>query len=171
LPTAGRLRLFPLPPLSAANPSFSPFDKAANGKSIAPCGAIANSMFNDTFIMTSAPNTFVPFTYEGVAWDVDVGRKFANPKDMSNDTWGKYEKPAAWSKQANMLDPNNLSNNGLTNVDFMVWMRTAALPNFRKLYRRLDRTKLQTYKDGLPAGTYQLLIDYSKEQNLKKYIY
>jgi hypothetical protein len=124
-------------------------------------------MFNDTFSMTSAPNTLVPFTYSGVAWDVDVGRKFANPPDMSNNTWGKYEKPAAWSKQANMLDPNNTSNNGLTNVDFMVWMRTAALPNFRKLYRRLDRGNVNypAYSNGLPAGTYQLQIDYSKWKN------
>jgi hypothetical protein len=37
---------------------------------------------------------------------------------------------------------------GYTNQDFIVWMRTAALPTFRKLYRKLDQ--------ALPAGQYQV---------------
>ncbi len=35
-------------------------------------------------------------------------------------------------------------------------MRTAALPNFRKLYRRVNHTS-----GGLPAGDYRLDITYS----------
>jgi hypothetical protein len=116
-------------------------------------------MFNDTFTMT-IDNTNVPWTSDGVAWDVDAGRKFGNPSDMTNNTWGKYAKPETWLRQANELDvdPNN---NGFHNVDFMVWMRTAALPNFRKLYRRLLRTT-PLYEKGLPAGMYHLLVNYSK---------
>ena len=34
------------------------------------------------------------------------------------------------------LDTVNPGNNGFQNEDLIVWMRTAALPNFRKLYRR-----------------------------------
>lgn len=34
---------------------------------------------------------------------------------------------------------------------FIVWMRTAGLPNFRKLWGRID--------DGLPAGEYQVQIN------------
>jgi hypothetical protein len=142
----------------------SPFDKnATSGRMIAPCGAMANSMFNDTFTLTASDNSTVPFTYEGVAWDVDVGTRLANPLDMTDKNWDKYDKPPAWSKPANQLDPDNPNNNGFLNVDFMVWMRIAALPNFRKLYRRLDRnnTSWPEYKDGLPADTYHLLVDYS----------
>ena len=39
-------------------------------------------------------------------------------------------------------------------------MRTAALPNFRKLYRRVDH-EVDGYKDGLPAGKYKVVINYN----------
>ena len=35
------------------------------------------------------------------------------------------------------LDPDDIDNNGLQNEDLIIWMRTAALPNFRKLYRKV----------------------------------
>ena len=37
------------------------------------------------------------------------------------------------------------------NEHFIVWMRTAGLPNFRKLWGRID--------EGLEAGSYELWID------------
>ena len=37
------------------------------------------------------------------------------------------------------------------NEHFIVWMRTAGLPNFRKLWGRIE--------DGLEAGSYKLKID------------
>ena len=44
-------------------------------------------------------------------------------------------------------------------------MRTAALPTFRKLYRRVHHTKVgQT--DGLPKGNYTLLVNYCKSMLL-----
>jgi hypothetical protein len=42
-------------------------------------------------------------------------------------------------------------------------MRTAALPSFRKLYRRVIHEDF-AYKDGLQRGMYQLNITYSKQQ-------
>ena len=44
---------------------------------------------------------------------------FARPKDWKKDLW-----------DLDLLDPKN---NGLQNEDLIVWMRTAALPKFRKL--------------------------------------
>ena len=65
------------------------------------------------------------------------------------------------------LDKDNPGNNGLQNEDLIVWMRTAALPNFRKLYRKINHkqpgTDLeQKFKDGIPKGRYTLTIEYSK---------
>ena len=57
-----------------------------------------------------------------------------------------------------MLDPDE-DNNGFINEDFIVWMRTAALPTFRKLYRLIEsRNDLHP---TLPAGQYYLNITYS----------
>jgi hypothetical protein len=39
------------------------------------------------------------------------------------------------------------------NEDLIVWMRTAALPNFRKLYRKVGK--------GLEDGTYEFKIGYN----------
>lgn len=71
-------------------------------------------------------------------------------------------KPPNWQKEIYELDPENSDNNGFLNTDFIVWMRTAALPNFRKLYRILVRYKHPLYKNGLPAGTYNLVIQNSE---------
>ena len=71
---------------------------------------------------------------------------FARPKDWKKDLWD--------------LDPLDPKNNGLQNEDLIVWMRTAALPNFRKLYRKIE--KVGKFKDGLPKGKYELEIEYSE---------
>ena len=67
-------------------------------------------------------------------------------------------KPPYWSKTAYELDTSDASNNGFINQDFLVWMRRAALPDFRKLYRRITEGD---YAQGLPAGNYSLNITYS----------
>lgn len=66
--------------------------------------------------------------------------------------------PSNWPKPAYELDPTDPANNGFINQDFLVWMRRAALPNFRKLYRRIAE---EDYAQGLPAGNYSLEIAYS----------
>lgn len=40
-------------------------------------------------------------------------------------------------------------------------MRTAALPTFRKLYRRINHSA-SGFKDGLIHGNYELVVNYSK---------
>ena len=70
------------------------------------------------------------------------------------------------------LDKDNPGNNGLQNEDLIVWMRTAALPNFRKLYRKInhkqpgedfDQNEKDKFKDGIPKGNYSLTIEYNFE--------
>ena len=73
----------------------------------------------------------------------------------------KTLRPKDWIKNLWELDPENEDNNGLLNEDLIVWMRTAAFPNFRKLYRKINHTA-EEFKMGLPAGNYTFHIYYSK---------
>lgn len=65
----------------------------------------------------------------------------------------------SWTRDLWDLDPENKENNGLQNEDLIVWMRTAALPNFRKLYRRV-KYEGSAFKGKLPKGNYRLEVDY-----------
>lgn len=136
-----------------------------NGKPIAPCGSIANSLFNDTLdiIWKDAPEDVdipsLPLIKTGIAWPSDKEIKFRNPSGDLEIKLKDYTKPIAWSKELYQLDPEDPSNNGFQNEDLIVWMRTAALPNFRKLYRRINQTA-KYYTDGLRKGNYTLVVDY-----------
>ena len=66
--------------------------------------------------------------------------------------------PPFWSKPVYELDAADPSNNGYQNQDLIVWMRTAALPTFRKFYRRVNHTG--QFSDGLLAGNYTLRVSY-----------
>ena len=74
-----------------------------------------------------------------------------------------FAKPKDWKKNLWELDTENPENNGLQNEDLIVWMRTAALPNFRKLYRKIDhQNNGDDFKNGIPEGIYSFDIEYSK---------
>lgn len=64
------------------NPSSdcAPFALSAEGKTIVPCGAIANSLFNDTLTLTSSSYGLVPVLRTGIAWESDREIKFRNPE-------------------------------------------------------------------------------------------
>ncbi|XP_012527366.1 cell cycle control protein 50A [Monomorium pharaonis] len=130
---------------------------------IAPCGAIANSLFSDELTLYSTTrNEDVPLLKTGIAWSSDKETKFKNPKGSSNlkEAFKNFTKPKNWTKHIYELDPYDEDNNGFKNEDLIVWMRTAALPTFRKLYRRINHTE-KGYEDGLLAGNYTLQINYS----------
>jgi hypothetical protein len=109
------------------------------GKILYPCGLIANSFFNDSYaatVLTKAGGTVV------------LGNSSSDP---SNSLWRK--EGIAWSsdKSKKFIEVNNLDPARITTVnaqgvklpavddeDFIVWMRTAGLPNFKKLYRKID---------------------------------
>ena len=67
-------------------------------------------------------------------------------------------KPINWRKPVYELD-TDAENNGFINEDFIVWMRTAALPTFRKLYRIIQKKNNMT--PTLPRGNYTLEVTYS----------
>lgn len=133
---------------------------------IAPCGAIANSLFNDTFEVTDDTQV-VPVLRTGIAWPTDHSTKFNNPSPADNVTtaFSGYEKPFFWQSRVETLGDTTATNNqtdnqGYKNEALIVWMRTAAFPTFRKVYGMLDRTQDQ-YSNGLPSGSYTITINYN----------
>jgi len=86
-----------------------------------PCGLIAKSYFNDTFTLRSPNNNLVPLKKKGIAWSSDLDHKFKNP---GSDV------------------PGIRVISDFEDEDFVVWMRTAGLPTFKKLYRIIN-TDLQ----------------------------
>lgn len=150
---------------SLTNPSkeCEPY-RMSNGKPIAPCGAIANSMFNDTlelYLRTSkGEKQKINLTKKGIAWWTDKNVKFRNPSgNVSNlkEVFQETTKPLNWQKNVYELDTDP-ENNGFINEDFIVWMRTAALPTFRKLYGIIERK--DTMSATLPSGNYSLEVMY-----------
>lgn len=152
---------FNSPPSSDCNP-FQKVFVDNREVPIVPCGAIANSLFNDTLKLRSESQGMVPVSNTGIAWPSDKHIKFNNPPNwiQTLKNTSNFARPIAWSKNLWELDPENEDNNGLQNEDLIVWMRTAALPSFRKLYRRVDYSKSARFDNKLPRGRYFLEIDY-----------
>jgi hypothetical protein len=102
-----------------------------------PCGLIAKSMFTDEFSFVDAQ---INMSETGIAWPSDLEHKFKAP--ASPFVAGVNGTP--------VVDVGPLANFDITNEHFVVWMRTAALPTFRKLYGVL--------RSDLKAGNYTLQI-------------
>ncbi|GMJ14201.1 hypothetical protein like AT5G46150 [Hibiscus trionum] len=98
-----------------------------DGQPIVPCGLIAWSLFNDsfTFIRERAE---LKVNRKNIAWKSDRDHKFGKsvrPFNFQNGTLiggGKLNPKIPLSDQE----------------DLIVWMRTSALPSFRKLYGRIE---------------------------------
>ncbi|XP_020586566.1 putative ALA-interacting subunit 2 isoform X4 [Phalaenopsis equestris] len=98
--------------------------ESSNGLPVLPCGLIAWSLFNDTFTFDVKAGK-LNVNRKNISWKSDRDHKFGNdvyPFNFQNDTLIGGGK----------LDPSipQLSEQ----EDLIVWMRVAALPNFRKLY-------------------------------------
>lgn len=121
-----------------------------------PCGLIANSLFNDTFTNPELLNgpggdreTYKMANNTDIAWNSD--------KDLYGKTDYKFDEvlpPPNW--QARYPDRKYTNSTPPPNIKewegFQVWMRTAGLPSFSKLYQRNDN-------DALKKGRYELTID------------
>ncbi|EGC35350.1 hypothetical protein DICPUDRAFT_47774 [Dictyostelium purpureum] len=106
--------------LDACEPMITADGKKSNiSQILVPCGLIANSMFNDTIKLYSGADQ-ITLRKKGIAWSSDVEKKFG---DYPVDGPG-------------IINPQ--FNGKFSDEDFIVWMRTAALPDFKKLYRIYD---------------------------------
>ncbi|NWW38320.1 CC50C protein, partial [Panurus biarmicus] len=142
----------------------APFSTYRNGTPMAPCGAIANSMFNDTIDLFYSRNSSViqvPLLKTGNSWWTDKNVKFRNPEsyNLSSAFAAGTARPPYWQKPAYLLDEEDERNSGYLNDDFIVWMRVSAFATFRNLYRRVRRVR--HFAEGLPAGNYTFHISYN----------
>ncbi|KAI3496601.1 hypothetical protein L1887_38969 [Cichorium endivia] len=101
----------------------------ANGRSIVPCGLVAWSMFNDTYsFFTNNHQQQLPVNKRGISWKSDRDHKFGKdvfPKNFQN---GTLIGGATLNESVPLSEQE----------DLIVWMRTAALPTFRKLYGKIE---------------------------------
>ncbi|XP_021858204.1 ALA-interacting subunit 1-like isoform X1 [Spinacia oleracea] len=95
---------------------------------IVPCGLIAWSLFNDTFKF-SFESKVLDVNKKNIAWESDRKHKFGSdvyPKNFQNGS-------LIGGAQLNSSMPLS------EQEDLIVWMRTAALPTFRKLYGKIEQ--------------------------------
>lgn len=104
-----------------------PEDLSSNGKPIVPCGLVAWSLFNDTYKL-SMKEKVIQINKKNIAWKSDKERKFGSDVYPKNFQQGGL----IGGGQLNASIPLS------EQEDLMVWMRTAALPTFRKLYGRIE---------------------------------
>jgi hypothetical protein len=126
---------------SASDSGISDCDPLTSrgGRVLHPCGLVANSYFNDTFALS--PGSNFTMNEKDISWASDRSKKFVA---ISQADQIKYASQVVFI---------NETYPGVGNVDnehFIVWMRPAALPNFRKLYGRIEK--------DIPAGS-QLKFD------------
>ncbi|XP_028066840.1 ALA-interacting subunit 1-like isoform X2 [Camellia sinensis] len=94
---------------------------------IVPCGLIAWSLFNDTYGFM-LQNKSLQVSKKDIAWKSDQRHKFGS------DVYPKNFQSGGLIGGAKLNESIPLSNQ----VDLIVWMRTAALPTFRKLYGKIE---------------------------------
>lgn len=120
-----------------------------------PCGLIANSMFNDTFLNPvllnpsggGSSNVTYNMTNEGIAWSSDADLYGEAPYTVDDvlppPNW-RERYPDGYTADYPIPDLK-------TWEEFQVWMRTAGLPTFSKLALRNDN-------ETMPMGRYEMTL-------------
>ncbi|XAR54511.1 hypothetical protein NMG60_11029666 [Bertholletia excelsa] len=93
---------------------------------IVPCGLIAWSLFNDTYGFSSNGKD-IQVNKKGIAWASDKAHKFGSNVYPKN-----FQKGMVGGATLNESIPLS------EQEDLIVWMRTAALPTFRKLWGKIE---------------------------------
>jgi len=117
-----------------------PLETDSQGRTYYPCGLIAGSFFIDRFSAT--------LQRAGAAGPTPLGNWSVSTPNWQKDgiAWSSDKSDKFKLNRASYEDDVNFNHNGLLGVrlppvndeDFIVWMRTAGLPTFKKLYRKID---------------------------------
>ena len=140
-----------------------------------PCGLVAWSLFNDTFVLREHNTSKVicntsafmdglsneplghagSCTKKGIAWPSDTGGEKFKAAKLDNDQWtarrasvtstDRYHAEGWYHREPGHKVPHNLDE------DLHVWMRTAALSDFKKILRVVEVP--------LEQGPYLMSID------------
>lgn len=97
-----------------------------------PCGLMAKAYPQETFTLYKGGEN-IQINDSNISWKADREKLFKNLLDSSNSSWKKKQ----W------ID--------MTDEHFIVWMRPSNLPDFRKLYGRIEQ--------DLEKGNYTLKIE------------
>lgn len=122
-----------------------------------PCGLIANSMFNDTFLPpvwlnpsgsdSGSTNITYNFTNNGIAWSSDAALYGKSPY-----TYDQVIPPPNWRlRYPNGYNADFDFPDLKTWEEFQVWMRTAGLPTFSKL-------ALHNNNETMEIGRYEITV-------------
>jgi len=128
-----------------------PLITVENGDILSPCGLIANSFFNDVINLTTHT-----MSESDISWKSDRDERFNQPDGFriadpgSDGCAAEYKFDSESGKCYFYPDDDKIQYlyetypgvispiDGVTDEHFIVWMRTAGLPNFRKLYGRIE---------------------------------
>jgi len=129
-------RIFSTNQIADCNPFVSNSSADIEGAYF-PCGIIAHSQFNDSFVLLR-DGAQVEWDNTGIAWGSDLDVKFGKPPvDQPGISDPLFPDPQrTWDR--------------FQDEEFIVWMRTAALPTFKKLHRIINSDLIQ--------GNYQIAI-------------
>lgn len=122
--------------LSECSPEISVNDSKSTENLYAPCGLMPLSFFNDTYEWMEKETA--AFTEEGISIKSDKETLFKGINEG-------YNKSKRW-----LLNYKDFPGE-VQNEHFIVWMRTAAMPTFLKLYAKC-------YDCTMPIGNYSIKI-------------
>ncbi|XP_020275055.1 ALA-interacting subunit 1-like isoform X2 [Asparagus officinalis] len=111
----------------ATDLTCKPEGTTSKGSPIVPCGLIAWSLFNDTFKF-SLRSQILEVSKKNLTWKGDQDRRFGK------DVYPKNFQSEGLIGGARLNESIPLSEQ----VDLIIWMRSAVLPTFRKLYGKIE---------------------------------